>query len=274
MAILAGVALSFFAMTGFENTANVAEETIDPHRSFPRSLIGGMVTAGVVYVLVSMAAALTVPTDTLAGSDAALLEVVRTGILPVDTGFMSTLFAVIAMIAITNTTLVAVVTQPRILYGMANEDVVPGVFSKIHASRRSPWVGLLFSGLVVCALLVIGTYAPQVEGTSIVERLALVTVVCLLFIYALVIVACLKLRGKDEDERAFRANTPLLLIGLVGNVAILGWSIYDDPTSLLWCAGLVAVGVVLFVLEYTLGGRSRARGSGPADPAVAADKEN
>ena len=52
-------------MTGFENTANVAEETIDPHRAFPRSLIGGMITAGVIYVLVSMAAALTVPVDTL-----------------------------------------------------------------------------------------------------------------------------------------------------------------------------------------------------------------
>ena len=257
LAILAGVALSFFAMTGFENTANVAEETIDPHRSFPRSLIGGMVTAGVIYVLVSMAAALTVPVDTLAGSEAALLEVVRTGILPVDTGFMATLFSVIAMVAITNTTLVAVVTQPRILYGMANEDVVPEMFGKIHPTRRSPWVGLLFSAVVVAALLVVGTLAPSVEGQSLVERLALVTVLFLLFIYALVIVSCLKLRGQDEDERAFRANTPLLVVGLVGNLAILAWSVYDDPTSLLWCAGLLAVGVALFLVEYFFGSRSR-----------------
>ena len=260
-------------MTGFENTANVAEETIDPHRSFPRSLIGGMITAGVIYVLVSMAAALTVDTGDLADSDAALLEVVKKGIIPLDVGFMSTLFSVIAMIAITNTTLVAIVTQPRILYGMANEDVVPGVFSKIHASRRSPWVGLLFSGLVVGALLVVGTFAPKVEGTPVVERLALVTVVFLLFIYALVIVSCLKLRGHDEDERAFRANTPLLLVGLVGNLAILGWSIYDDPTSLYWCAGLLGVGVALFLLEYLFGKRSRPPGAERGDPAVAGDKE-
>jgi amino acid transporter len=256
LAILAGVALSFFAMTGFENTANVAEETIDPHKSFPRSLIGGMITAGVIYVLVSMAAALTVSTDTLADSRAALLEVVETGILPLDTGFMTTLFSVIALIAITNTTLVAIVTQPRILYGMAKEDVVPGVFGKIHSTRRSPWVGLLFSGFVVGVLLVVGTVVPKVEGTPLVERLALVTVLFLLFIYALVIVTCLKLRGQDEDERAFRANTPLLLVGLVGNLAILGWSVYDDPTSLLWCAGLIGVGVVLFLLEYFFGSRS------------------
>jgi len=266
LAILAGVALSFFAMTGFENTANVAEETIDPHRSFPRSLVGGMITAGVIYVLVSMAAALTVPTDTLADSDAALLEVVRTGILPISSDFMTTLFSIIAMIAITNTTLVAIVTQPRILYGMANEDVVPGMFAKIHPTRRSPWIGLVFSGIVVGVLLVVGTYAPKVEGESLVERLALVTVVFLLFIYALVIVSCLKLRGHDEDDRTFRASTPLLLVGLVGNLSILAWSVYDDPTSLLWCAGLVGVGLVLFLVEYFFGTRTRPAGAERGEP--------
>jgi amino acid transporter len=256
-------------MTGFENTANVAEETIDPHRSFPRSLIGGMITAGVIYVLVSMAAALTVSVDDLAASPAALLEVVEQGILPISTDFMSTLFSVIALIAITNTTLVAIVTQPRILYGMAKEDVVPGVFSKIHSSRRSPWVGLLFSATVVCALLVVGAVAPNVEGAPLIERLSLVTVVFLLFIYALVIVSCLKLRGHDESERTYRANTPLLILGLLGNIAILGYVIYDDPTSLYWCAGLVAVGVVLFLIEYLFGKRTRPPGAERGDPEAA-----
>lgn len=270
LAVLAGIAYSFFAMTGFENTANVAEETIDPNKSFPRSLVGGMVVAGIIYVLVSMAAALTTPVDTLAKpEDAALLEVVKQGILPISTSFMTTLFSIIALIAITNTTLVTVVTQPRILYGMAKEDVVPGVFSKIHPTRRSPWVGLIFAAIVVASLLVIGSLVPEVEGTPLVERLALVTVVFLLFIYALVIVACLKLRGQDEHENSFRANTPLLLLGLVGNLAILGFSIYDDPTSLIWCAGLVAVGVVLFVVEYFLGGRDRPPGLEQGDPEAA-----
>jgi len=270
LAILAGVALSFFAMTGFENTANVAEETIEPRRTFPRALIGGMITAGVIYVLVSMAAALTVPTDTLAESDAALLEVVKQGILPISTDFMATLFSVIAMIAITNTTLVAVVTQPRILYGMAREDIVPGVFGKIHPTRRSPWVGLLFSGLVVAALLVIGLNVDLGDDTTLIGRLSLVTVLFLLFIYALVIVSCLKLRGRDESEETYRANTPLLLLGLVGNAAIFAWSVYDDPTSLIWCAGLVAVGVVLFLVEYFFGQRSRPPGAERGDPASTA----
>jgi amino acid transporter len=261
LAVLAGIAFSFFAMTGFENTANVAEETIDPHRAFPRSLVGGMIVAGVIYVLVSMAAALTVPTNTLADSPAALLEVVERGILPVSTDFMSTLFSIIALVAITNTTLVTVVTQPRILYGMAKEDVVPGVFARIHATRRSPWVGLLFSAAVVASLLIIGTIILEAGGgIDLVNRLALVTVVFLLFIYALVIVACLKLRGRDETEQTFRANTPLLIIGLIGNLAILYYSIYDDPSSLLWCAALIAVGGVLYLAEKATGTKGTKRG--------------
>ena len=263
LAVLAGISFSFFAMTGFENTVNVAEETIEPFTAFPRSLVGGMIVAGLVYVLVSVSAALTVPVDTLAGSDAALLEVVKAGILPFSTDFMAKLFTVIALIAITNTTLVTIVTQPRILYGMAREDVVPGIFARIHSTRRSPWVGLLFSGLVVGLLLVVGTaVTASGGGIDLVGRLATVTVVLLLAIYALVIVSCLKLRGHDEHEDIFRANTPLLVVGLVGNVAILGFTVYDDPTSLYWCAGLLAIGVVLFLAEYVFG----SKGTGDRTP--------
>jgi hypothetical protein len=81
-----------------------------------------------------------------------------------------------------------------------------------------------------------------------------------------VIVACLKLRGRDEDERTYRANTPLLILGLIGNLAILGFAIYDDPSSLIWCAGLIAIGVVLFLVEYTLGARNRPPGTRRGDP--------
>ncbi|MFX4271366.1 APC family permease [Propionibacteriaceae bacterium Y1685] len=254
-AIIAGIALAFFAMTGFENAANVAEETIDPKRTFPKALVGGMVVAGILYVLVAMTAALIVPVGTLAGSDAALLEVVKADVLPLPLALITIVFAVIAMVAITNTCLVALVTQSRILYGMAREDVVPGVFSKVHASRRSPWVALIFAAFVVGALLIIagqiavGDPAPGEEKTTALEILVNVTVVFTLFIYGMVIVAALKLRGRDETEGSFKAWTPLLILGIIANAILLIYVVVDDPTSLIWCAGLLAVGGLLFLLE-------------------------
>jgi amino acid transporter len=270
-AIVAGVALAFFAMTGFENAANVAEETIRPSRTFPRALVGGMVAAGVIYVLVAVSAALTVPNKTLADSDAALLEVVKTGILPVPVGVMATLFAVIAMVAITNTTLVAVVTQSRILYGMAREDVVPGVFGKVHSARRSPWFALIFSAIVVSALLVTGALLNKAGvGVDVVARLSLVTVVLTLVIYVMVILACLKLGGTDEHEESFRASRPLLAVGILGNLVLLVYVVVDDPFSLVWCAALIAVGGVLYVIEYLFGRKTTAG----RDRVSTASKEN
>jgi len=283
IAVLAGVSLAFFAMTGFENAANVAEETINPERAFPRALIGGMLTAGVVYVLVSISAALAVPMDTLAGNT--LLEVIRADLFFIPATIMLVVFAVIAMIAISNTTLVTVVAQARVLYGMARQDVVPSVFAKIHPTRRSPYVALLFGFAVVSALLLIGAGIrqsqvglPEDQQLDIVDRLATITVVFLLFIYALVIVACLKLRGKDETQDTYRANTPLLIVGILGNLAVLAYTLIDDPAALLWVAGLLAVGLVLFLAEKFFGKHDRPGGPNAGDqqavdPASSANKE-
>lgn len=271
-AVVAGIALAFFAMTGFENAANVAEETVDPAKTFPRALVGGMIVAGIIYVIVAATASLTVPLDQLAGSDAALLEVVKEGILPVPVGFMTILFAVIAMVAITNTTLVAVVTESRILYGMAREDVVPGVFSRVHRARRSPWVALIFAAAVVIGLLVIGKLLNDAGvGIDVVARLATVTVVFTLFIYGLVIISALKLRGSDEGPDTFRANTFLLGVGLLGNAVLLVYVVVDDPTSLWWCAGLLALGLTLYAAERMFGDRDRPPGTERGEPTPQSD---
>lgn len=254
-AIVSGVGLAFFAMTGFENAANLAEESTEPERDFPRALIGGMLTAGVVYVLVSMAAVLVVSPGDLASSDAALLDVVESGVVPLSVTVLGTLFAVVACVAISNTTLAAVVTQSRILYGMAREDVVPAVFARVHSGRRSPYAALSFSAVVVCGLLLVGGLLNEAGvGVDVVARLATVTVVLLLVVYEMVLLSALKLHRHDHTDRTFRAPLPLLLVGLVANVGLAAYVVRDDPFSLVWCAALVGVGAVLYALERVLGG--------------------
>ncbi|WP_139977710.1 APC family permease [Nocardioides litoris] len=272
-AVLAGVALAFFAMTGFENAANVAEETVDPQRCFPRALIGGMVVAGIIYVVVAAGTSMVVDTATLADSEVPLTEVVvagsESGLLPLGVGVVTVVFALIAMTAITNTTLVTFVTQPRILYGMAREDVVPGAFARLHARRRTPWVGSLFSVAVVGALLLVGS-AVSSSGSDLdlVTTLADVTVLLLLAVYSMVIAATFALRGRDEGPEVYHAPRPVLVLGLVGNLAVAVYMVVADWTSLLWVGGLLAVGFVLFAAEWFLGGRTRPAGAGRGDPSA------
>src|SRR3712207_9401787 len=82
----------------FDASVNVAEETQHPSRNYPRAMFGGLLAAGVIYLLVTITASMVVPTSALAGSSGPLLEVVERGTLSVPTK----LFAAIALLADSN----------------------------------------------------------------------------------------------------------------------------------------------------------------------------
>ncbi|MGL5852456.1 MAG: APC family permease, partial [Phycicoccus sp.] len=54
LAVTAATSLAFFAMVGFEDSVNMAEETVDPVRNFPRMMIAGIGITGLIYVLVAL----------------------------------------------------------------------------------------------------------------------------------------------------------------------------------------------------------------------------
>ena len=150
--------------------------------------------------------------------------------------------------AVTNTTLVSLVAQSRIMYGMAKQGVVPRVFARTHSTRRTPWVSIVFTASLVCVLLAVAD----------VDRLATVTVLFLIVVYGMVCAAALKLRGSDVDHDHYTAPTVLLWLGVVANAAILTYTVIDDPGSLLWCGGILAIGVVLyFVNDAVMKGQPR-----------------
>lgn len=105
-----------------------------------------------------------------------------------------------------------------------------------------------------------------------VGRLATVTVVFLLFIYALVIISALKLRGRDDRPDTYRANTPLLYVGILGNVVLLAYVVIDDPASLIRVGALLALGVVLYLIAR-LGNKGGTPPRLDAAAAASSDKE-
>ena len=149
-AILAGTVLSFYALIGFDDSVNVAEEVRHPSRIYPRAIFGGLLAAGIIYLLVTFTASMVVPTAELAASSGPLLEIVERSPLAIPTK----LFALIALIAVSNGALINLIMASRVIYGMGDQDVLPEVFSRVHPSRRTPWVAILFATLVVlrCSL--------------------------------------------------------------------------------------------------------------------------
>jgi amino acid transporter len=225
------VALSFYAMIGFEDSVNVAEETQNPSRNYPRGLFGGLLAAGIIYLLVTFTVSMVVPTGQLAGSSAPLLEVVKEGTVAVPTK----LFAAIALFAVTNSALINMIMASRIIFGMGDQGVMPGVFAKVHEGRRTPWVAIIFTTLIAVALISTG---------SELETLATTTVVLLLLVFIMVNTSVLVLRRDPVEHEHFRAPSVFPILGIVVALALLIYQAASDITVFA-LAGILLLGAVV-----------------------------
>ena len=152
LAILGGAALAFFALIGFEDSVNVAEETKEPSRIFPTALFTGVAAAGVIYLLVTGIASMVVPTGELSASSGALLLVVDQGPL----GMSTKVFAAIALFALTNGALINLIMASRLVYGMSRQGIVPAVLGRVHEGRQTPWVAIVFTASIAAVRVTLG----------------------------------------------------------------------------------------------------------------------
>ncbi|MFF6832439.1 APC family permease [Streptomyces sp. NPDC012438] len=229
-AVLSGSVLAFYSFVGFETSVNVAEETRDPGRSYPRALFAALATAGAVYVLVGVAASVAVPTDVLASSSGPLLEVVREA-----GGVPPRLFSAVALVAVANGALLTGIMASRLAYGMARDGLLPAVLTRVLPGRRTPWAAIAATTVPALLLALTGSVAT----------LASTLVLLLLIVFLIVNTAVLVLRSDPGEPDHFRAPTVLPVLGAASCV-LLATRIEAE----VWLRGsaVLALAVVLAVV--------------------------
>ena len=231
-AMLAGAALAFYALVGFEDSVNVAEETKNPSRTYPKVLFMGLGIAGVLYFLVTVGASAVVPTADLTASSGPLLEVVKQGPL----GIPEKVFSAIGLLALSNGALINMIMASRLLYGMAQEGVVPAPLGIVGSARRTPWVAILFTTAIAAVLIITGDLS----------KLADTTVALLVVVFAIVNASVLFLRRDPVDHEHFRVPSIFPVLGVGVSIALL-----TQIEAEVWArAGiLIALGLVLWLLN-------------------------
>ena len=109
--VIAATTLAFFAMVGFEDSVNMAEECKEPSRIFPKVLLAGLVITGVIYVLVSISAITLVAPEQLGEGETPLLKVVQAG----APNFPLWIFGFITMFAVANSALINMLMASRLV---------------------------------------------------------------------------------------------------------------------------------------------------------------
>jgi amino acid transporter len=234
-ATLAGAALAFYALIGFEDSVNVAEEAREPSRTYPKVLFGGLAIAGLLYLLVTVGASMVVATPDLIGSSGPLLEVIRQGPLNIP----HELFAAIGLLALSNGALINMIMASRLLYGMAHEGVVPGAFAQVLPGRRTPWFAIAFTSALAAALVATGDLGS----------LADTTVALLVVVFAVVNVCVLVLRRDPVDHSHFTVPTFVPVVGIGISLALLT---QIAAATYLRAALLLVVGLALWLVNAVL----------------------
>jgi amino acid transporter len=252
VAITSATSLAFFAMVGFEDSVNMAEECKDPARIFPKAMLWGMVIAATIYILVSVTSSLLVPAGDLqkAGSGA-LLKVLDVG----APGFPHVVFSAIGLLAVVNSALINMMMASRLLYGMANERIIPKALGTVHPFRRTPWVSILFTSAI--AIILVSTVDISILGGT--------TALLLLVVFAVVNIALLVLRKRPVEHKHFRTPTVIPVLAAI-LCLYLASPLSGRPARDYEVAGyLLAAGLVLWLINWLVN-RMLGRGQAEINP--------
>jgi len=241
LGIFGAAAIVFFAYLGFDEIVNVSEEAKSAKRNVPKAIIISVIITTIIYILVSLSAVSVVPWQQLGESGTPMALVAEQGVGP-SAGLLLGIFA---LFATASTVLILMIAASRMLFGMAEDKVMPKALLKV-GKRKTPYV---------CILVITVVSLIFVMYTGI-KDIALLVDFSAFFVFAMINLSTLVLRFTQPNmKRLFRVplsigQVPLLpLLGfMISSYMILNFSI-----SLIWYGIMVMIAGYVFYKFYEAG---------------------
>ncbi len=135
-----GVFMAFWSWVGFEMAPNYAEESRDPKRTIPQSLLISVIGLGLFYIIVSWCAVSAFPTP----ADMAAMAYsngVDFFLAPIKTLVGGWAFELMSLLILTSSFACGMAfhnTTARYIYSLGREGVLPKVVAETHDHHKSP----------------------------------------------------------------------------------------------------------------------------------------
>ncbi len=170
--VMRAVSGVFFAYIGFDAISVMAEESKNPQRDLPRSMILSLVICTIVYILLTLVLTGVISYEKFNNVGDPLAKIFE----DTNVGWMQFLVSLAAVIAMTSVLLVFQMGQPRIWMSMSRDGLLPPVFQRIHPKFQTPSFATIITGLVVGVPLLFTDKVFVLDFTSIATLFAFVLV--------------------------------------------------------------------------------------------------
>jgi basic amino acid/polyamine antiporter, APA family len=145
--ILRGAGVVFFAFIGFDAVSTAAQEARRPQKDMPIGILGSLAVCTILYVLVAAVLTGLVPYKELNVPDP-----IAKGVDAIGIGWFAMLIKLGALTGLTTVILVLLYGQSRIFFTMAQDGLLPKMFSHVHPTYRSQ--ALIGAAVALVAALV------------------------------------------------------------------------------------------------------------------------
>ena len=152
--IIAAMTGAFMAYDGWINITFVAGELRQPQKNIPQSLLVGVTTCIVVYVLVNLAYLYALPVDQMGGSTVIASDAMAM-VLGNTSGALIAAMIVISTIGAVNGNLMA---TSRVTYAMGRAKVFWPWTGRTHARFQTPGNAVLLHAIWSCLFIITGSF--------------------------------------------------------------------------------------------------------------------
>jgi basic amino acid/polyamine antiporter, APA family len=232
-----GVALIavFFAYDGWVYISWVAGEVKDPQRNLPRSLIGGMLLVGAIYLAINAVYLYALPMSGIAESTT-VAQTAATGMFSPAVGrWLGLMIALSCFGAMAS----CILSGARVYYAMAQDGVFFSALARVHPRWHTPVWSLVLQGIWAAILALSGTYSDLFSYVIFMMVVSYVMSVAALFVFR---------RKLPNAERPYRcAGYPWLpaLYLVLGSAWAIN-TLIEKPKDALAGIGIVLIGVPFY----------------------------
>jgi amino acid transporter len=229
---------------GWADVSFVAGEVENPRKNLPLALIIGTSGIILIYLLANLAYLAVLPVDEIRTSKLVAADVADKLLGPAGVAFVAT----VVMISTFGGLNGSMFTGPRILFAMADDNLLFKGMSKVHPRFKTPYVSISVAAVLAAVFVLLGTF----------EQLADAFVTAIVPFYALAVASVYALRKRPDYNPAFRVpGYPVVPLIFIVSTAMLLINAIIDPSSrwqTLGVLGGILVGIPVYFV--TVGRRA------------------
>jgi basic amino acid/polyamine antiporter, APA family len=248
-ALAFGMVAVSFTYGGYQQTINFGGDVRDASRIMPRGIATGVVLIILLYLAINFVYVRVIGFDHLKSADS-IAATLMDHLFGAAGDRILRILMFLSVLAYVN---VSVMSNPRVMYAMSEEGILPAIFGKRTAKHDVIiWSLTAYSAAICLTLLVSSQVEKILNYTIFLDSIGFATSASTIFI--------LRRRKVREDQDIYRIKwfpfvPAILILAYIGIAISVVW---NDPHSALFGAGIFAIFFSLyFVLRARKGRVSR-----------------